>query len=122
MKKQFAEIQKRYIKELGELAPEILKWWNNNCPYEHTAQVSNEEMSDFHRRWIAGPAAHPRIIALFRKYFFEIEELNDTQGGGLARASELLIDDLEAKAPALFSIMQGFVFIPIGVNPEGEQC
>lgn len=144
MAESFDEIQEKYIVEMRSLAPAILGWWNERCPYPATDPVQREAMTDFHRRWPAGPAAHPRIIAVFRKYFFEVEELNeksaskehkrkgkrvevwgrDVEPPALTRARpiDLLVNDLENVAPDLFAIMQGLVFVPIGMDPNGEDC
>jgi hypothetical protein len=99
-------------------------------------------MTDFHRRWPAGPVAHPRIIAVFRQYFFEVEELNertaaaedarpgedveiwgkdvDSAVRSQVRPIDLLVNDLANVAPDLFEIMQGLVFVPIGMDPDGQ--
>ena len=144
MADSFEEIQEKYIVEMRSLAPAILGWWNERCPYPATDPVPREAMTDFHRRWPAGPAAHPRIIAVFRKYFFEVEELNEKSASKeqkrkgkrvevwgrdvappalmRARPIDLLVNDLETVAPDLFEIMQGLVFVPTGMDPNGEDC
>jgi len=144
MADSFEEIQEKYIEEMRSLAPAILRWWNERCPYPATDPVPKDAMTEFHRRWPAGPAAHPRIIAVFRKYFFEVEDLNeksaseenkrkgervevwgrDVEPPALMRARpiDLLVNDLANVAPDLFEIMQGLVFVPIGMDPNGEVC
>ena len=142
MKKPYKRLQDEYIEALRSVTPMILRWWDDHCPYPATNPVPKEAMTDFHRRWLAGPAGHPRIIAVFREYFFKVEELNertaaeeravpdgDTEVWGKdvepaarsqMRPIDLLVNDLATAAPDLFEIMQGFVFVPIGTDPNGE--
>jgi hypothetical protein len=142
MYETFEQLQSEYIAALRALAPEILAWWSANCPYSWTEPVPYEAMSDFHRRWAVGPAAHPRIIALFRQYFIAADELNDRfaeERGGeedddvevwgqdvhpepikAARPIDLLVNDLANIAPDLHEIMQGMLFVPVGMDPDGE--
>jgi hypothetical protein len=143
MHESYEQLQREYIETLRSVTPAILRWWNERCPYPATDPVPREAMTDFHRRWPAGPAGHPRIIALFRKYFFAVQELNkETAAQDDARPREetevwgkdveppgrqqvlpidLLVSDLTNAAPDLFEIMQGLVFVPIGMDPDGEE-
>jgi len=138
----YQKLRDEYINALRSVMPSIVKWWNDNCPYPATDPVPKEAMTDFHRRWPAGPAAHPRLIAIFRKYFFAVEELNEQTAAhqrnlsdeetevwgkdvepasrAVVRPIDLLVNDLANAAPDLFAVMQGLVFVPIGTNPDGE--
>jgi hypothetical protein len=142
MKKLYEKLQEEYIEDLRSVTPMILRWWDEHCPYPATDAVPKEAMTDFHRRWFAGPAAHPRIIAIFRKYFFAVDDLNERTAAAeravpdgeteiwgkdvepaeqsQVRPIDLLVNDLATAAPDLFAIMQGFVFVPIGTDPNGE--
>jgi hypothetical protein len=134
----YKQLRSDYINALRSITPEILHWWSDNCRYHWTDEVPNEEMTDFHRRWPFGPAAHPRIIHLFRKYYFAVWELNDRLAAeekkqeedtgirpetiSMQRPQDLLVNDLSTAAPDLFEIMQGFLYIPIGMTLSGEEC
>jgi hypothetical protein len=142
MNASYERLRDEYVEALRSVAPGVLLWWSDNCPYPATDPVPKEAMTDFHQRWPAGPAGHPRIIAVFRKYFFAVNALNertsaqedapsqsDTAVWGRdvepaarsqVRPIDLLVNDLATVAPDLFAIMQGFVFVPIGMDPDGE--
>jgi hypothetical protein len=146
MADSYKELQREYINALRALAPSILQWWNERCPYPSTDPVPWEARNDFHRRWPAGPVAHPRVLAVFRKYFFQVEELNERTAAledarskstgdedkevwgkdvgpptrSQVRPIDLLVNDLAYVAPDLFQFMQGLVFVPIGMDPDGE--
>jgi hypothetical protein len=134
------KLQREYIAELRPVALEVVAWWDAHCSTRWTEPTPPDAMSDFQRRWIAGPAAHPRIIAVFRKYFLAIDALNielddgdpnDDDGPAWGKDSDetetryalpidLLVNGLKAVAPDLHEIMQGMLFVPIGADPEGD--
>jgi hypothetical protein len=143
MNDSYDRLRLEYIAALRAVTPAIFNWWNDHCPYAWTDPVPKEAMTDFHRRWPAGPAGHPRIIAVFRKYFFAVQELNERTlaeeraipdeetevwGRDVAPAKrsqvrpiDLLVNDLAPVAPDLFELMQGFVFVPVGMDPDGRE-
>ena len=142
MDKTHEDIQADYIAALKNDIPIVLDWWHSNCPYPPTKPVSWDDMNDFHRRWPFGPAAHPRIVARFREYYFQVEALNESIAQSPAEQAEaprwgedvppperkvvrpvdLLINDLYNLEPDLYDVMQGFLYIPIGMDPDGEEC
>ena|SRR6187402_800544 len=134
MNEQYKQLRTDYINGLRTIIPAIIHWWSDNCPYHWRDEVSNDDMTDFHRRWPVGPAAHPRIIDLFREYYFKVWELNNKLAAeekamivkpvtiSFQRPLDLLINDLSTVAPDLFEIMEGFVFVPVGMTPYGEEC
>ena len=141
MREPYKKLQAEYVDVLRSVVPTVTRWWSDNCPYPATDTVPSEAMTDFHRRWPAGPVGHPRIIAVFRDYFFKIEALNEQTsaeddaaqqpaepvwgrddvpaGRSQVRPIDLLVNDLANVAPDLFEVMQGLVFVPIGTDPDG---
>lgn len=138
MNRDFEQLQRDYIEALRPVVAAALRWWNTHCPYPHTELRPFDEMAPFHRRWIAGPAAHPRVLAVFRQYWFQVQDLNDhfasapaalhvdvdTPDKNLSAPArprelpiDLLVNDLSTIAPDLFEVMQGIVYVPIGTNP-----
>ncbi|MEZ2353189.1 hypothetical protein [Caballeronia sp. RCC_10] len=145
MNDAYKQLQQEYIAAMRAVTPDIVAWWDARCPYRWTEPVPAAATAPFHRRWPAGPAGHPRIIGIFRQYFFAIDDLNDQHAAANAsgsdgedhdvwgedvpppdieyvRPADLLIDDLANAAPDVYEIMQGFVFVPIGSDPEGGMC
>lgn len=144
MNDEYRDIQDRYIAEMRAVLPQILAWWNARAASAPAEIRTLDTASAFELRWPAGPAAHPRIIEIFRRYFFEVDALNvrgqtelaeqvrrDPTDPGWGEAVpppdrtfvlpiDLLVNDLVTVAPDLHEIMQGFVFVPIGADPEGE--
>ncbi|MGX9115348.1 hypothetical protein ACWTU6_01430 [Mesorhizobium sp. BHbsci] len=133
------EIYNLWTDELKTAVPPLLEWWHDL----HAHEV-NKELVD--TRWPAGPASHPRVIALFRKYYFETTRLNDSllrgvpqhgnemwgseakqlseesEGAGPVPPVTLLLSWLDDTEPELADFMRTFDFIPIGEDPEFEEC
>ncbi|KAF0137800.1 MAG: hypothetical protein FD152_189 [Xanthobacteraceae bacterium] len=128
-------IQSRYVSELRELLPEIETWWD--------AIVKRHGAAAW-KRWPTGYAGHPRVLATFRKYYFQIEALNnetvenrdDTEMGPQGEAlwgeddeaDDLVIEDqadwlifsILDEAPELEDLVNGLCFVPIGMDPDEE--
>ncbi|MDG4892171.1 hypothetical protein P9272_00975 [Mesorhizobium sp. WSM4976] len=133
------EIYNLWISDLKDIVPSLLDWWHDI----HAHEV-NKELVD--ARWPAGPASHPRVIALFRKYYFETTRLNDSllsgvpqhgnemwgteakqlsedsEGAGPVPPVTLLLSFLDDAEPELADFMRRFDFIPVGEDPEFEEC
>lgn len=144
MNPDFKQLRSDYIEALRPVVADALRWWDAHCPYPHTDPRPFDAMVPFHRRWVAGPAAHPRVLAVFREYWFRVQDLNDHLGSASPvadaamqdwgedvpppaspheRPIDLLVNDLSSVAPDLFEVMQGIVYVPIGTNPmNGEEC
>lgn len=152
----FKKLQDEYIDALRPAIGEALRWWEAHCTYPHTEARSYAEMEPFHRRWMAGPASHPRVIAVFRDFYFRVQALNDAADAAeeaeaaeadstdtrakareeegrwgsdappawvpKARPLDVLINDLATVAPDLHEAMQGFLYVPIGMDPQQMEC
>ncbi|MGE0500237.1 MAG: hypothetical protein AB7I79_01135 [Rhizobiaceae bacterium] len=125
------ELQAGYIAELRSIAPAIDGWWEelNNGPRARFAQY----------RWPTGPAGHPRVLAVFRKYFLLIEEANDEvrrkpsapppenaeelwgrdsmgESQAIENPADLLIHDIATLAADVKHLALGIVFVPVGMD------
>lgn len=143
--RRYAELQARYLLEMRGIMPEVLAWWTRRAVTDLREFVEAPARNDFERRWPAGPSAHPRVIAVFRKYFLELAALNDRiEDSGAAEpededeegdwgvededpvqdlhvaASDLLIDDIEGVASDVYLLVRMLVFVPVGRSPNGE--
>ena len=135
--KSYDDIQHRYISEMRAFLPSITSWWNSLVAAESYDAVSVV--------WPTGISGHPRFLDVFRKYYFEVENLNrknehefvsepdkpleekwgvDDLGESPRYVGhiDLLIDDIPSKAPDLTDVVNGFVFVPIGLDQDEEIC
>lgn len=123
------EYRLNYIKELRSMLPELQDWWED--------LITKSDRRDVETRWPTGLAGHPRILAVFRKYFILIEEYynllppdeelleppaeelwgNDASDEIVdrQRPAEWLIFDMRSVAPDLIELVDGLCFVPIGM-------
>lgn len=140
-----------YFEELIDARKEVSTWWNSlfDAEIENSGDYKRAE-SIIRPRWPCGPASHPRIIAIYRKYFLLCEELNSTvtskweaeeelnhntddgedlwgaddidenEEDGIVEPRFILIERLEAEDKDLGEYINALVFSPIGINEQGE--
>jgi hypothetical protein len=143
MDKRLEALQANYIEELRAVAPEVERWWQSSIARNVMKGHPKGKSLDFDTRWPAGKSSHPRLLAVFRKYFLQAEAINATlyyeaqdKGGSIDEGSwgvetqqptreqvlpiELLVEDIEDEAPDLFEFVEGLVFIPIGDDDSGS--
>ncbi len=105
------EIESAYRKELRELAPELRAW------KKAIADVQGLDVVE--KRWPTGLSGHPRFIRLFREYYAEIENLN--LGGDVRHVHfKVLVDDVMQSDPDLRDVLEGLVFVPVGMDQDGD--
>lgn len=128
-------IQARYIAELSALLPQLEVWWERMLVAHGAAAW---------KRWPTGYSGHPRVLAVFRKYYFQIEALNDAAversnddepalsdedlWGTEDDADDLAVEDhadwlifsVLDEAPELEDLVNGLCFVPIGMQPDEE--
>ncbi|MBP7241250.1 hypothetical protein [Amaricoccus sp.] len=68
---EYETILARWISDLRSEIPPIQLWWSDL----HT-RLESEATGLTRIHWPAGPVGHPRIIALYRQYYFEVRSLN----------------------------------------------
>lgn len=121
-----------YLDELIKSLPEVIDWWES--------LVQRDGMGVVARRWPARAAAHPRIIAVYRRHYLECETLNDhleappiakdsfddetawgvededdrNDGRVWIHPASLLLEDLESESEDLFDFMNHLVMSPVG--------
>jgi hypothetical protein len=139
--RSFEEIQQAYIHELRLLQPELMEWWKTLAGIKKLGDPVPAEVSN---RWPTGYSGHPRVLAVFRNYYLEIDDLNHdalqaagepppekppeelwgTNDNGepvdYRRPVDLLILDIKTKAPDLDKLVAGIVYIPVGLNQFEE--
>lgn len=136
---EYADLQTRYIAELDDAMPDVRAWWARLVDAEPAAGRPL-----LAKRWPTGPAGHPRLIAIYRAYHLAVADLNEANAvaaeeqapdpteeqlwAGAVRdpvtfhhkPQALLIEDLADRRRDLHQIMQGLVFIPVGLNHHGD--
>lgn len=125
------EITTGYVDALRRLAPILREWWS--------AHLKTEDEDSLWHRWPTGLAGHPRFLFVFRKYYFLIEELNQSEldsrnqddfrpseehwgtesmefGPGFERHIDRLVLDIKHVAPDVADIVDGLCFVPVGTD------
>lgn len=88
------QLFEHYVKELCEAKEFSERWWKNLVKSERSkAKVPEEADKRLRRRWPDGPASHPRVLAVVRKYWLACDALN----GVIARDSSLNEDEPGSK-------------------------
>ncbi|RWD60248.1 MAG: hypothetical protein E5V89_17845 [Mesorhizobium sp.] len=127
--------------ELHAVMPAIEAWWN---ALARRLNANGENVANLH--WPAGLVAHPRILAIYRKYYFRVHGLNleryaqQTQGddeddesnwgedgdeegaSGPVPPNLLLVEMMSEYDTELFKHFKYFVYVPIGEDPSLEIC
>jgi hypothetical protein len=135
MDQSIDEIEANYIAEIRALAPKLHAWWDG--------LMTKEDGELVWRRWPTGVAGHPRMLAIFRKYYFQIEAFNqqsrdafgeappidpeamwgeDDLGDAatFARHVERLIFKVVKSSPDIAEFVDGICFVPVGVDQSEE--
>ncbi|MER8810099.1 hypothetical protein NKI12_24675 [Mesorhizobium australicum] len=127
-----SEIREQYVEELRSILPTVEAWWDG-VQAELTPEIA-------WKRWPTGPGAHPRVLAVFRKYYLRIEAANDEvlenpseqeaserwgvddhgEEEDIQSPADWLLFDIAAVAPDLKELTDGICFIPVGLNDEEE--
>jgi len=141
----YAEIFKAYTAELAAAHADALTWWERLVSNETTMHGSREAGERAVRmRWPLGPTSYPRVIAVFRKYFLAVDELNSTLveqwenvpqgdpledsfwgtdddvGNPIQLPRTVLYERLDAVDKTLGRFMDSMVFVPVGADRNGK--
>jgi hypothetical protein len=144
----YRALRAQYVAELSAAVDAAHEWWNVLLDSE--GLQSGELLSAQNRiedRWPAGYAAHPRILAVVRKYYLACDDLNRRIGEQEDQDLEQLVPysvDLGLEEPAadedliispgvliheslftpgterLAGIVSQLTYWPIGVDEEGR--
>lgn len=132
------EVQKKYIAEMRNLQSVLLPWWMDIAGINEPNEMPPLKVS---LRWPTAFSGHPRAIEVFRRYFIEIEDLNNERENtsekyinstfiwgeelentdfDVIKPADLLIFDIEYLAPDIYKFVSGIVFVPVGLNQYDE--
>ena len=119
-----------YAEELADAKRFVEQWWAELIRRE-TAQIGStaEAMERIRRRWPLGPAAHPYVVAVLRKYWFACARISeevtaavdlDDDGGTVPPPvflCEFLLDGEHEKLAVFIAPLN---YWPIGRLDDGE--
>ncbi|MDI3337550.1 hypothetical protein QKW60_14120 [Defluviimonas aestuarii] len=130
-----AKLLEEWIADLRRVMPELQDWWDQMV---RDAGPGGDRI--VRARWPSGPASHPRVISLFRDYYFRVEALNHTieesepaEGAGWGQDTPdalagpvppivLLLQMIAGEAPDAAEFLRYFDFIPVGEDLDLETC
>jgi hypothetical protein len=141
----YAELFGEYLPELRSAHSAAMKWWGEIIARE-TEPRGDPAAAEYavRLRWPLGPATYPRVIAVYRKYYLLIDEINSRLMGDdqdVPRADPLdeaawrsndepdiimqhphavLYERLDEVDKALARFLDSLVFIPIGADHDGR--
>lgn len=121
------ELFDAYVEELRAAKEYVDDWWRRLI--EREIKVDGDDDAALERvelRWPTGPVAHPRVIEIYRRYFFSAQELIDAafDAGGIPpfpHPTAFLVEKLdmpETRDLALF--MARLSYSPIGQDDGGD--
>jgi len=114
------ELFQEYLKEMRAAQALAEAWWKD--------LVNKAGAAEARRRWPLGPAAHPRVIDLLRKYWFKVEDINRAIEAGKGKKGEeviypqnLLADDLlDGKNDDLAKWLNTLTYWPLGLDRNDD--
>ncbi len=142
----YRELFEEYVTELAVARNAALDWWRELTARE-AAKFGSAESAELalKQRWPMGPTAHPRVIAVYRKYYLAVDEINrsiiddegesftshplddsawqpdaDGEEDWIQHPRVVLYERLDEVDVGLARFMDAFVFIPIGMDSEGR--
>ena len=104
---RYEQLFEQYVKDLNEAKEFAECWWTDLQNHEHSRLGTSEDANRrLRRRWPNGPASHPRVLAVIRKYWLACEALNE------AIVQRLDVEDAESE--------EVYILIPEGPTDIDE--
>lgn len=141
---RYDQLFEEYVDELRVARDDALAWWEalvaRNAPDGDLVAAEQRVRP----RWPAGPVSHPRVIAVYRKFWLRAARINqevlarwdqrteangsrrggwgeqEEPEGGVVKPGALLTENLIAREHELYGFIADLVFQPIGVNYDGD--
>jgi len=114
-----------YVAEFQKLYPELSRIWDREIETGVTRGLEREQaVAAAHERALAGPAAHPRLIALVRWYWLQCHALNREVGAHAGVPPEQLLLGwlIEVGKSDLVQLIACLPYWPIGLDENGNWC
>jgi hypothetical protein len=137
----FADIQEDYVAELLGIRPEIESWWLALAGVRSLDEIAPEPVRT---RWPTLWSGHPRVLAVFRKYYLMVDARNaeaaeigdeglpvaddiglwgkddDLVPASYRRPVDVLIHEIDAIDEDAYQLVEGIVFVPVGLDMNNE--
>lgn len=120
------KLLKEYADSLRTAKEVAEEWWEALLASE-TLKTRDREQAvlSVKQRWPYGPVAHPRVLAVIRKYYFACQALNDRLAETKNPAEEyphVFVTDMlmEDGTDDLGQFVMGLPGLPIGVDSDGD--
>jgi hypothetical protein len=115
----------RYCGDLREVKAEVDLWWRALLVEEVKRDGDDlRGRREVRRRWPSGPGAHPRVIAVVRKYYLACLALNEQledEGGEVVEPAVFLAEWLlDPGSEDLVGLTESLSYWPVGFDSEGD--
>jgi hypothetical protein len=111
-----------YVRDLREVAKIAQTEYSGQLEGEIADGADEETALDSVRRRQGPPAAHPRVLAVIRKYFFECQKLNERQeesgSDDYVYPHVFVHEMLSGKFQDLWDFVAELDYLPIGVDRD----
>ena len=120
------KLLEEYVSSLRAAKDDAEKWWEALLAAEmRKSKDRKKAFLNVKQRWPYGPAAHPRVLAVIRKYYFGCLALNDRlaktedaeEESPHVFVTELLMEDETEDLGDFIDALPG---LPIGVDSDGD--
>lgn len=126
MRTPHQKLLEEYADSLRTAKDEAEEWWEALLASE-TRKTANREQAlrNVEQRWPYGPAAHPRVLAVIRKYYFACQALNDRLAETKDPSEEyphVFVTDMlmEEGTDDLGDFVDALPGLPIGIDADGD--
>lgn len=126
MRKAHQKLLEEYADALRTAKEAAEDWWDALLASETRETRSREQaVLNVKRRWPYGPAAHPRVLAVIRKYYFACEALNHRLAKTKDASEEyphVFVTDMlmEDGTEDLGDFVDALPGLPIGIDSDGD--
>jgi hypothetical protein len=123
MSDEYDDLFSAYVAALRRAKAEADAWWER----AQQALPANGGADALQRRWPLGPAAHPRVIAVYRAFYLECEAITERRQGKAAEDARLVEPGtfvtewlLEPQYTDLALMISQLPYAPLGLDEEGN--
>lgn len=110
-----------YCARLTAAVAEAEKWWTGMLTKaEGRGASSSEAVRDLYGMRPAGPASHPSVVAVVRRYWLACGEINEHFRPSIPPQVFLIAWLLDRRMDREISVITGMPYWPIGLDSDGN--